>query len=386
MITVASTLLALALVSPLRSAPAPGPSAAPEATTVDPTTWGPYGVGVTTVTFVDPSRGDRELTTEIWYPAIVSPDSAGENYYHLGYGMATRDAPPILGETYPLVAFSHGNGAMRFQSIFYCEHLASHGYIVAAPDHQGNTFYDWDDQLTSQAPIDRPLDISFLLDQLLRLSRAGQEPVPGTIDADRIAITGHSFGGYTSLVVSGALLDMQAAKAGCAAGDNTACGAVAYAEELYGTDQRWVDVSDPRVSVSIPQAPGVYSYFGDEGLANVFTPTCQMASLEDGILPWEEEALPIHEALDEDKILMTLTHRGHYAFSSAWDVHPFQRRCTSIEDCPDRDPSHEVVNTLATAFLGYYLKGEEVWSPWLQEEYYRGKWPARVDYLSEGTP
>lgn len=368
--------LSLVAPSPLRAAEA--------AAEVDPTVWGPYGVGVTTLTFYDASRDDREITTEVWYPAIQPVDAPGDYYYHLGWGQATREAVPVLGERFPLVAFSHGNGGTRFQSIFYCEHLASHGYVVVAPDHLGNTFYGWDDALTQRSAVDRPLDISYVITQMLRLSRVGQEPVPGTLDPERIGMTGHSFGGFTTLVIAGAQLDMDAARAACAGGDDLACGAVDYAEELFGAGLDWLDLSDPRVSVAIPQTPGIYDYFGDEGLSTIFTATAEMASLDDGILPYDEEAAPIYQALPGPKAFMTLNFRGHYAYSSIWDVRPFARTCDSYADCPDRDPSHEVVNTLATAFLGTYLKGEAAWAPWLDGAYYAREYPVTVDYESSG--
>src|SRR5262249_56282777 len=54
---------------------------------------------------------------------------------------AVRDAGPRPG-SYPLVMFSHGFGGHRRQSTFLCTHLASHGYVVAACDHTGNTLFD----------------------------------------------------------------------------------------------------------------------------------------------------------------------------------------------------------------------------------------------------
>ena len=48
---------------------------------------GPHGVGVTTMTFVDDSREDRELVTEIWYPATITE---GEEMPEEGW----RDAAP----------------------------------------------------------------------------------------------------------------------------------------------------------------------------------------------------------------------------------------------------------------------------------------------------
>ena len=52
-----------------------------------------YEVGHATITFTDPSRGNRGIPTEIYYPA----DAAGE------------DVPLASGlESFPVVTFGHG--------------------------------------------------------------------------------------------------------------------------------------------------------------------------------------------------------------------------------------------------------------------------------------
>ncbi len=51
-----------------------------------------------------------------------------------------------------------------------------------------------------RSAADRPQDISFVLDQLLA-DKAGVDPA--VIDASRIGMYGHSFGGYTTLAVAG---------------------------------------------------------------------------------------------------------------------------------------------------------------------------------------
>ena len=53
--------------------------------------------------------------------------------------MAYLDAEPALGGPWPIILFSHGNQGIKEQSFFLTEHLASHGYLVVAPDHQYNT-------------------------------------------------------------------------------------------------------------------------------------------------------------------------------------------------------------------------------------------------------
>ena len=105
------------------------------------------------------------------------------------------------GETPPLVLFSHYSGGVRTTSSFLCAHLASHGYVVAALDHSevvdprlarrdGETPAERSDRVRAVI-AGRVPDVRFLLDQML-----GRD---GELDASRIGIVGHSFGGWTAL-------------------------------------------------------------------------------------------------------------------------------------------------------------------------------------------
>src|SRR5262249_41655735 len=120
---------------------------------------------------------------------------------------AVRDAAPRVGRR-PLIAFSHGSGGHRRQSTFLTTHLASHGYVVAAVDHAGNTHRDAMQLAVAQRagmpPPDtaaavralaesRPADIRVMLDRVL-----GDDGVAA--DADRIGMAGHSMGGWTALL------------------------------------------------------------------------------------------------------------------------------------------------------------------------------------------
>src|SRR5690348_5730962 len=115
----------------------------------DPFARGRHPVGVKTL---DLQRGSRPVPVELWYPATDDHagrdvDPATRDTYDLLPGFppawqeAVRDARPHAGR-HPLVMFSHGYGGHRRQSTFLCTHLASHGYVVAAVDHTGNTILD----------------------------------------------------------------------------------------------------------------------------------------------------------------------------------------------------------------------------------------------------
>jgi dienelactone hydrolase len=106
---------------------------------------GKLEVGVTTVDAVDPSRGDRTLPTEIWYPAR----------------RAGRDAAP-LPRTHPLIIIAHGLCGSRLYYDYLAPHLASWGFVVAAPDFTGVTRADCDAGRITVGPADLGRDLSFV--------------------------------------------------------------------------------------------------------------------------------------------------------------------------------------------------------------------------------
>ena len=133
---------------------------------------------------------------------------------------AVRDAAVQPG-SYPLIAYSHSSPGHRRQATFFCSHLASHGYVVAAVDHAGNTLRDTlnaaeqetqrtaeEERQEAQAFFQRyaalrPADIRFMIDQLLdHVGEGSGGVVASVVDADRIGMTGYSFGGWTALTVT----------------------------------------------------------------------------------------------------------------------------------------------------------------------------------------
>lgn len=175
----------------------------------DPFASGRFPVGVRTIDAPDPARG-RVFPCEIWYPAHtgVADQPAGTD--------EARDAPPRRG-AHPLVVFSHYSGGHRRSATFLCTHLASRGYVVAALDHSevvarelGSR--DGETETERAMRIDavvasRVPDVRFLLDYLLGPVAAaepahpagGGQPAGIGLDAARVGLVGHSFGGWTAL-------------------------------------------------------------------------------------------------------------------------------------------------------------------------------------------
>jgi dienelactone hydrolase len=142
--------------------------------------------GVATIEVVDAARR-RRFPCEIWYPSRVGG----------------RDAT-ALSERYPLILFSHHSGGGRRASSFLCEHLAGHGYVVAAIDHSEVIASELQPAASETARhraarigdliASRVPDLRFLLDYMLSAAQSTAH-----VAAEAVGAVGHSFGGWTVL-------------------------------------------------------------------------------------------------------------------------------------------------------------------------------------------
>ena len=121
----------------------------------------------------------------------------------------------------PTIVFSHGLGSVRTDLRYLAEHLASHGYVVAALEHPGSNETNTNAAIAGKSPLlapqeflDRPKDISFVLDELTKLNET-DDNLQGKIAIDRSVIIGYSFGGATALSLACAELQLSGLKQRC---------------------------------------------------------------------------------------------------------------------------------------------------------------------------
>ncbi|EDX83902.1 conserved hypothetical protein [Synechococcus sp. PCC 7335] len=230
---------------------------------------GPYQVTQQVLTFVDQTR-ERTIPTDLYLPV---------------------DAPPA-----PVIIFSHGLAGDRKGFLNVSRHLASHGYAVAALDHPGSNRAQLDAVLSgNEREIatpgefrDRPLDVSFLLDELTQLN-SGDRGFVGQLNLDQIGIVGHSFGGYTALALAGARLNHDTLAANCASDDfifNAANPSMLLqCTALLDPAQFSAELKDGRIKAVIALNPVTSSLFGRSGFAQIDIPSLIVSGSNDPVAP-----------------------------------------------------------------------------------------------------
>jgi len=272
-------------------------------TCVDPRAPGPFTAGVRTITYTKPSveTGEpRTLDTVVWYPTTPGAGPVDPAL------RAVVDAPVAgAGAPFPVVVFSHGMCGSPRQS------------LVVAPPHPGNTTADVPFCLTPESLVssfrERPHDVVFVLDRILAAGAEAGSPFFGALDGERVAMSGHSFGGLTTYLV----------------------------EDL-----------DPRVKVAIAMAPAILNQ------PSLEIPSMTLLGQVDGVLnvvpmrtAWEASAPP--------KYLVEIERAGHFAFSDF---------CRPGSDCNppvtlSSAEAHAHVLRWVRPFLELHLNGDETFAP-----------------------
>jgi len=223
--------------------------------------------------------------------------------------------------------------------------MASHGYIVMSPDHTGNcagTFVDGNlvliqqgEEARKQSTIDRPKDISFLIDTMDRMNKGNDSRFFGRVDMAHIGMSGHSFGGFTCTYVAN---------------------------------------QEPRVKAFAPMA-GVA-----EDRTNFDSPVMVLLADEDDTLGKDRMATlaKYYDACRGPHYQVEFKNGGHYSFTEVYQLRPDfgdgvgrGKRITNGEplDYVPRDVAFAMINGYTTAFFGKYLKGQNGYGGYLAENH-----------------
>jgi predicted dienelactone hydrolase len=231
----------------------------------------------------------------VWYPAadsaaeqpnlsfdlasLLRPDLQAKIPADLrvAYDVAAHPgADPAPGGPFPVVLFSHGFAGFPEQSVDLTTHLASWGFVVAAPDHVERSLSGLlGTAAQGVARREDPDVLSATLDLLIAENGRGGSPLAGLVDAEHVAVTGHS--------------------AGAGAAYRTAS-------------------ADDRIDAFIAYSVGIRDEDGEEAPPVPEVPGMVMYGTEDGIIdPAASEA--VFEGMAAPKYLVAIGGAGHLVFS-----------------------------------------------------------------------
>ena len=318
------------------------------------------------------------LEIKAWYPAngAAAPISYDVVRKFPGFpsdpvaitGTALAEAPVAEGGPFPLVVLSHGFGLNPEWYHTLAEHLATHGFVVLATEHQEG---DWSEDV-HRATVERPIEVSATLD----FAEADEQR--DWIDVDRVAVVGHSYGGYTALAVAGARLDPPSLEARCAGEVDPLveayfCGTFVGSEGVLaghlGLDDvpegLWPSMRDERVDTIVSMAGDAY-LFGEAGLAAVDVPVMVMGGTADTGTPWDWGAqLAFDHVGSAERALVGLEGAEHMIATATCDDMPFTdmipesfRSYVCEDPAWDKSEALAVTNELTTAWLRHVLDGE----------------------------
>ena len=295
---------------------------------------GPLKAGIRSLMLDDPQR-DGKLDTRVIYPATED---------------GTDTAPDTAGAPYPLIVLSH---AFLMDPATYdhlTTHLASHGFVTIATRHQDSAPLVVErlkkaceeippaqqlSRLAEAIPrlfepdhaLRRPKDLTTLLDAALAMNE--QEGfLKGMVDPGRIGAVGHSFGGYSVMVASGAVLDTETISKLCVEGPKLSdlsggsslkfliCSLFSTtAPEAMKGD---LDLGDPRISavVNIAAPAEIIWGKGFEGLAAVAPPKLFIYTTTDEQVIYESGPVAAFPVLTPPKAFFTLEGGNHGNFGT----------------------------------------------------------------------
>lgn len=327
--------------------------------------------------------GDAPLDITLWYPALDEDGAEDAIVYpyrtnpdtSMGMeptvtGRAISEAPyDLAAGPYPLVILSHGYSLGRTAYAWLAEHLASYGFVVIAPQH-----YELVDETLGdfwRGAVTRPHEAVMVLDYV-----EGQTGSDATLDAlidtERVAVIGHSYGGYTALALAGARLDIGGMEALCAAareaGDLNAwlCDLVvprvADMAELMGLDAApeglWPGWGDSRVDAIVSMAGDAY-FFGEMGLAEITVPVMALGGTADTGTPYAWGTHPTYEYVSSPtKARVAFEDAEHMIFGATCEALPWFTEIGFDAYCSDPVWDVNYAHNVAGHFIAAFLLAE----------------------------
>ena len=282
--------------------------------------------------------------------------------------------PQELSQSAAIIIISHGFGSLKDNFVSIAEHLASYGFVVFVPDHVGSDLSYRENYLegrlnTLLSPVeflDRPREISFLIDRLEEL--AATDSQWALLNLEQIGVMGDSLGGATVLSLAGAKLDFARLEKTCDREDvilNLSLYLQCRAQHLPPEN---FNLGDPRIKAALASHPLASGIFGPEGMGNIDIPLLITAGSDDLVAPVVTEQIhPFVWVNSEPKYLALFKPGTHFSTS--------EQSSEGAESIPAflmgkyQEFGREYFKSLNVAFFETYLRDRSEFLPYLSSAY-----------------
>lgn len=307
----------------------------------------------------------------------VTDEKRKRNFYIDVYQPQT-----LANESVPVIVISHGLSSRPEDFGKWARHLASYGYVVALPQHPGSDTKQTEDFLEGFSRqifiqnefIDRPLDISYTIDEL---ERRNDSLFSGKIYLKNVGIAGHSFGGYTMLAIAGATPDFEALEQDCNLdiGDlNTALLLQCRALKL---EQKEYDFKDDRVKAVFVVNPVNSGIFSTKSLAKIDIPVFIGAGSYDPATPFIFEQVTSYPRLKVPRKYLQLQEGQAHVDFSQLDAGITDMLETTIDlTLPSPQLLDGYTHSMMLSFFEVYIRNNGQYKSFLTSIY--------AQYLSQG--
>lgn len=239
-------------------------------------------------------------------------------------------------DAYPVIVIAHGLGGDRSSFTYLAEHFVSHGFVVVVPEHQlaSQRFRlrggerpilqadklledDWAKKIGPDDFIQRPRTVTRLLDALEKRQQQDSS-LQGRVDLSRVGVLGQSFGGYASLSLGGAEIDLEELAQHCPADAKTFNPSLALQCRASSLGEDQTDHRDPRVKAIAAINPVGSALFGPAGMAKIQVPVLMLAGNHDMVTPLHaEQLLPFQWLTNQHRYFALLRGGTHFSVIQA---------------------------------------------------------------------
>ena len=315
---------------------------------------GQYQISQQTLKLYD-QRRDRQLNTDLFLPQ--------------------GKIEPI-----PVIVVSNGLGAKRDRFEELAAHLTSHGFAVVIPDHPGS---DRDQQkaflkglykenFAATDFIDRPRDVSFILDELERINPSFNNQ----LDLEQVGIFGYSIGGTTALSLAGAEFDFTQLEQDCDRSLNLLNISVLYQCRALELPRQKQPLKDERIKAVYMFVPFGQSMFDRQSLNDIAIPVLLQVVDRDFLTSLLSEHLPLFSSLGKNSYLVISEKIPHSNATLSKEQQSSQAETSKV--------GKTYQNILSLAFFKSYVREDKSYSTYLSSEYLRAiaLEPYKLHFLS----